>query len=322
MTTHNMKLHSVHSPREREELRNPSPAIRCGHNGIVGKKPQSSLLLAVWHKRITWKLAKIVGYLWCCIDTRHREIVLRNLEFAFGDELSEREREGICRGTFVHIACVLLELPYLLFLSRENVERIMTFSGLENLYAVVKKGKGILGMTSHFGNWELMALGFSLCYWPVNVVVRPLDNIFLDRLIDRIRSRGGNRTISKSGSARNIIRLLRQGKAVAFLIDQNVDWYEGVFVPFFKEIACTSKALATLALRTRLPVLPFYNFRRADGSYEVVFEPEVQLIRSGDSAADIKENTALFNRIIESYVRAHPEQWFWLHQRWKTRPGS
>ena len=108
---------------------------------------------------------------------------------------------------------------------------------------------------------------------------------------------------------------------MALLIDQNVDWYEGVFVPFFKEIACTSKALATLALRTDSLVLSVYNYREPDGRYHMVFQPEVEIIRSGDSAADVEQNTAHFNRIIEGYVREHPEQWFWLHQRWKTRPS-
>jgi len=271
--------------------------------------------------RIIWKLAEILGSLWHRIDAHHRGIAMRNLELAFGDELTEPEREAICRKTFIHLVCVLLELPFLFTLTADNVEHYMAFAGLENLYATVKKGKGVMVMASHFGNWELMSLAYSLRFWPFNVVVRPLDNPFLDRLIDRIRSRGGNRTIPKSGSALNIIRLLRRGEAVAFLIDQNVDWYEGVFVPFFKETACTSKALATLALRTGLPILPVYNFRRPDGRYQLIFEPEPQLIRTGDSLiADIEENTALFNRIIEGYVRGHPEQYLWLHQRWKTRP--
>jgi len=268
-----------------------------------------------------WKLAQLLGTLWFRLDARHREITRNNLRMAFGPELTEAQRETISRNTFIHLACVLLELPSLLKLNRSNLPRYIEFSGLEHLYAVKAKGTGALVMASHFGNWELMSLAVSLRFWPFNVVVRPLDNPTLDRWIDRIRSRGGNRTIPKSNSAMNILRLLRQGEAVAFLIDQNADWYEGVYVPFFREIACTNKALATLALRTGLPVLPVYNYRRPDGRYQMVFEPEVQLIRTGDSLlADVEENTALFNRIIEGYVRRHPEQWFWLHQRWKTRP--
>jgi len=285
-------------------------------------KPQNILLHALWQKRIIWKLAQFLGRFWHLIDIRHRRIAMRNLELAFGKELSEGEREAICRGAFIHLSCVLLELPCLFTIDADNVGRFITFSGIDNLFAAVNKGKGILAFTSHFGNWELMALAFSFRFWPFNVVVRPLDNDILNRLVDGLRSQGGNRTIPKNDSVRTVLRFLRQGKSLALLIDQNVDWYEGVFVPFFNEIACTSKALATLALRTGVPVLSIYNFRHSDGRYETVFEPEVQLIRTGDSVADIEENTALFNRIIEGYVRKHPEQWFWLHQRWKTRPQT
>jgi Kdo2-lipid IVA lauroyltransferase/acyltransferase len=283
--------------------------------------PRNSLLRALWRKGIIWKLAQIMGRLWHRIDFRHRRIVMHNLELAFGEELTKSEREAICRKTFIHLACVLLEFPCLVAIDVDNVDRFMTFSGSDNLYAAANKGTGILAFTAHFGNWELMALAFSLRFWPFHVVVRPLDNDILNRVVDGVRSRGGNRTIPKSDSVRTVLRLLRQHKSVALLIDQNVDWYEGVFVPFFNEVACTSKALATLALRMGLPVLPIFNFQHSDGRYETVFEAEVQLIRTGDSLiADIEENTALFNRIIEGYIRKHPEQYFWLHQRWKTRP--
>jgi Kdo2-lipid IVA lauroyltransferase/acyltransferase len=272
------------------------------------------------HHRITWKLANCLGRLWHALDRRHRMIALRNLDLAFGDELSKEAKQSICVNTFIHLSCVFLELPGLFRLNENNLDQYITFSGTEHLYAVLEKGKGILVMASHFGNWELMSLAFSMRYRPFYVVMRPLDNPVLNKWVVHLRTRGGNETISKGESARRIIRLLRRGEAVALLVDQNVDWYEGVFVPFFKEIACTSKALATLALRTDSLVLSVYNYREPDGRYHMVIQPEVEITRSKDSAADVEQSTALFNRIIEGYVRSHPEQWFWLHQRWKTRP--
>jgi KDO2-lipid IV(A) lauroyltransferase len=211
-------------------------------------------------------------------------------------------------------------MPYLRTLTAANVDRFATFVGAEHFKAALAKGKGLLFLTSHFGNWELMALAFSLKYRPAYIVVRPLDNPFLDRLIDRIRSRGGNQLVEKKGSVRRVLRLLRQGEIVALLMDQNVDWYDGVFVPFFKDIACTNKALTVMALRTGAPVVPVYNVRQPDGRYRVVFEPAIDMVKTGDKTRDIEENTALLNRIIENYVRRYPEQWFWVHQRWKTRP--
>ncbi len=245
------------------------------------------------------KLAHILGNLWHRIDARHRMVAMQNIELAFKDELTDARRRSLCQNTFIHLACVFLELPQLMTLTNDNLDAFITFSGVENLHAATKSGKGVLVMASHFGNWELMSLAFSIRYYPINVVARPLDNPLLDRLLHRIRSRGGNQILPKTGSARSIIRLLRQGKVVALLIDQNATWREGVYVPFFEEIACTNKALATLALRTGAPVVPVYNFRRADGRYEMIFEPEVQLIRSGDMTSDVEENIALFNRIIE-----------------------
>ena len=175
-------------------------------------------------------------------------------------------------------------------------------------------------MASHFGNWELMSLGCSYRYPPFNVVVRPLDNPQLNVLVNKLRTSGGNRFIPKKGSVREVLRLLHRREIVALLIDQNVDWYDGVFVPFFKDIACTNKALAVLALRTGAPVVPIHNVRRPDGRYEVIIGPEVPLIRTGDSISDTEENMARFNRIIEDYVRRDPDHWFWVHRRWKTRP--
>jgi len=275
---------------------------------------------AVMPLRFTWRLAEFLGRLWFRLDTRHRLIALNNLKLAWGDELTERERKNIAGRNFIHLAKVILELPYIRKVTPDEVDGFVAFDGLENLDAALKKGKGVLVMTTHFGNWELMALAFSLLYHPINIVIRPLDSPFLDTLIHNIRTRGGNKMIAKKGSVSKVLRLLAAGEAVGLLIDQNPAWYEGVFVPFFKEIACTNKALSSLALRTSAPVVPAYNVREPNGSYRIVFEPEVVLDRSGDARVDIEENTAKFNRIIESYVRRHPEQWFWVHQRWKTRP--
>jgi KDO2-lipid IV(A) lauroyltransferase len=266
------------------------------------------------------RLAECLGWIWRRVDRRHREIVLRNLKLAYGDELDQEKREAICRQVFNHFARVVLEIPYLWMLNPANVDEFATFSGLEHFEAARKKGKGILVFTAHFGNWEIMALAFSLRYYTINFVVRPLDNPDLDKLIDKVRCRTGNRTIPKKGSVRQLLRLIRQKEIVALLIDQNVDWYDGVFVPFFREIACTNKAAAILALRTGIPVVPILNARQPDGRYHVFVLPEVPLINTGDLIRDTEENIANFNRIIEQVVRRNPEQWFWMHQRWKTRP--
>ena len=269
--------------------------------------------------RFSWKLAEFLGRVWFQVDRRHRQIALSNLKIAWGDELREDERRTLACRNFIHLAQVLLELPYLRKLTPDNLDRFLAFDGVEHLKGALKKGRGVLVLASHFGNWELMALAFSLRYCPINIVVRPLDNSFLDNLITKMRTRGGNQLIPKKGSVRKMLRLLAAGEVVALLLDQNPAWYEGVFVPFFKEIACTNKTLSTIALRTGAPVIPAFNVKQPDGSYRIFVQPEVVLVRSGDTTRDVEENTAKFNKIIETYVRRYPEQWFWVHQRWKTR---
>ena len=270
--------------------------------------------------RFNCKLADFLGRVWFHLDRRHRQIALSNLKIARGEELSENERRAIARRNFIHLAQVLLELPYLRKLTPDDLDGYVAFHGVEHFERALKKGRGVLLLASHFGNWELMALAFSLRYRPVHIVVRPLDNLFLDTQIAKIRTRGGNQLIPKKGSVQKMLRLLKAGDAVALLLDQNPVWDEGVFVPFFNEIACTNKVLSIIALRTGAPVIPVFNLRQPDGTYRVFFEPEIVLSTSGDTTRDVEENTAKYNRIIETYVRSHPEQWFWVHRRWKTRP--
>ncbi|MFP5214170.1 MAG: lysophospholipid acyltransferase family protein, partial [Acidobacteriota bacterium] len=159
-------------------------------------------LLATIPRKRMWRFAEVAGKLWYRLDKRHRRIALDNLAMAYGDELTRARREEIARGVFDHLARVIFELPYLRTLSLENLDEFITFSGVENSDAALRKNKGLLVMTTHFGNWEMMALGFSMKHHPFNVVVRPLDNAVLDKAITDLRSRGGNRMIPKSESVK------------------------------------------------------------------------------------------------------------------------
>ncbi|RPJ34156.1 MAG: hypothetical protein EHM27_17500, partial [Deltaproteobacteria bacterium] len=149
---------------------------------------------------------------------------------------------------------------------------------------------------------------------------RPIDNPFVGRLVERLRTCTGNQGISKEKAMARILRVLKKGEAVGILLDQNVSWQEGVFVKFFGEWACTNEGLALLALKTGAAVVPGFNIRQPDGRYRVVFEPEISLIRTENKEHDLQVNTELFTGVIERYVREYPDHWLWLHQRWKTRP--
>ena len=254
------------------------------------------------------------------IDGRHRRIAKRNLALAF-EKKNGRERTEIARSAFRNMGRVMAEFSFTPRLNEENVSQYVLFEGEENFHRAREKGKGILFLTAHFGNWEWMAAAFPICFRsPCHVIVRPLDNRLLDGIVERLRTCTGNRTVPKQKSMGRILRLLRQGEVVGVLLDQNVAWQEGVFVKFFGELACTNAGLALLALKTGASVLPVFNSRQADGRYRVVIGPEIAVIRTGDKDLDVEKNTELFTSVIERYVREYPDHWFWLHQRWKTRP--
>ncbi len=261
-------------------------------------------------------IAKIVF----ALDVRHRRIAERNLAIAFPDR-NPAERRAIAERAFKNLGRVAAEFSAIARFEENNIHRYVWVEGVEHFHQAQQKGKGILFLTAHFGNWEWMAAGFSiLAHHNGYVIFRPLDNRFLDGLVNRLRTATGNQTIPKGKSMGRILRLVKAGQTIGILLDQNMAWQEGVFVNFFGELACTNIGMALLALRTGAPVIPIFNFRQPDGRYRVVVEPEVSLIRTGDKGLDIEKNTELFNRIIESHVRDYPDHWLWVHQRWKTRP--
>jgi KDO2-lipid IV(A) lauroyltransferase len=271
------------------------------------------LKLRIW-------LLEGLGQLLYALDGRHRRIVERNLAIAFRDR-THRERRKIARSVFRNLGRVMAEFSFIPRLNEHNLNRYLSVEGVENFHRAHEKGKGVLFLTAHFGNWEWMAAIFPLLVgYPCHVIVRPLDIQFIDRLVEGLRTRTGNHTVPKQKSMGRILHLLKEGKVIGVLLDQNVAWQEGVFVNFFGEPACTNIGMALLALKTGAPVLPSFNIRQKDGRYRVVIEPEIPLIRTGDKDSDVEKNTELFTRVIERYVREYPDHWFWLHQRWKTRP--
>jgi len=288
-----------------------------------GQSPVQGFLLSA----VNWIPLKVriwllegLSQLLFATDRRHRRIAERNLAVAFGKK-TDRERTQIARSAFRNMGRVMAEFSFTPRLNEENVSQYVFFEGGENFHRAREKGNGILFLTAHFGNWEWMAATFPIWFrCPCHVIVRPLDSRLLDGIVERLRTCTGNRTVPKEKSMGRILRLLRQGELVGVLLDQNVSWQEGVFVNFFGEPACTNTGLALLALKTGASVLPVFNFRQADGRYRVVIGPEIPVIRTGDKDTDVEKNTELFTSVIERYVHEYPDHWFWLHQRWKTRP--
>ena len=261
-----------------------------------------------------------LGNIWYALDPHHRLIAFENMRRAFAGEKDTAEIRRLVRANFVQFARLALELPSLLRLNKDNLHQFATVSGYHHLKGAIDQGKGVLMLTAHLGNWELMALGVSLIFkTPISVVARPLDYRPMDMLLTEIRCRTGNDVIDKKKGGPRIVRMLRKKRGVGILLDQNASWYDGVYVPFFGQTACTNKGLAVFALRYDVPVVPMFSFRQPDGRYKIMIDPPVDLIRTRELERDIIENTATFNRIMEKHIRMAPDSWLWVHNRWRKK---
>jgi len=243
-----------------------------------------------------------------------------NLRLAF-PEWTEAQRRRTTRMLVRHIGWMAAEFSQFPKYTRANIERVVVLDGFENFAAAERRGKGVLFLTGHMGAWELAPFAHALYGHPLHFLVRPVDNARVDALVNRYRCLSGNRPIDKNQSARTMLKILREGGTVGILADQNTSLEEGIFVDFFGIPASTTTGLARLALHTGAAVVPGYIYWDAAlRKYRLRFEPAIELVCSGNEAEDIRENTGRFTRAIEDYARRYPDQWLWVHRRWKTRP--
>ena len=248
---------------------------------------------------------------------RHAEI---NLRLAM-PELSADDRRRIRHGVFANLGRLLGEVSQFPRLRPENVSRVVVYEGLDNFQAAQAAGRGVLLLTGHIGAWELSVFSHSIYGHPMSFLARRVDNPLVERLAEGYRSRYGNRSIDKRGSVREVLRTLKLGGVVGVLADLNATREEGVFVDFFGLPACTTAGLATLALRTGAVVLPGYLIWDSEARiHRLHFEPPIETINTGNQKADTIENTARYTKALEAIIRRHPDQWLWIHRRWRTRP--
>jgi KDO2-lipid IV(A) lauroyltransferase len=243
-----------------------------------------------------------------------RSVGLKNLSFAFS-EIDVEEHHRILDGVFASIARMLVALARFPSLNATNIGQWISYEGLENYLQAKQAGRGILIATAHLGNWELSAFAHAWMTEPMNVMVRPLDNPLIDRIVEQRRTLSGNHLIYKKDAARAVISALRGNEAVGILIDQNTSAPEGVFINFFGRLACVGTAFVKLAQHTKAPVIPgFALWEKTKKRYVLRFYPAVEI--TGDLLADTQRIHSVFEQIIRQY----PDQWMWIHRRWKTRP--
>jgi KDO2-lipid IV(A) lauroyltransferase len=244
----------------------------------------------------------------------------RNLQLAF-PEKSENERRQLLRACFAGFGRQLGLFSKFGSSGREELLRVTEWRGLEHLEAVKATRKPLILFTGHIGAWEMSSFGFSLRGHPFSFLVRRIDNSKVEQLVDRIRTRFGNQSVDKRGAARPMLNILKSGGTLGLLVDLNTLDEEAIFVDFFGVPASTTFMVAKLALRTNASLLPvFVPWDEKRGKYIVDILPEVTLAPTGSETEDIRALTAKITRTVEDYIRQYPEQWLWIHKRWKTRP--
>lgn len=249
-----------------------------------------------------------------------RETAMFNLKLAFPDWTDEQRTETI-RGMNRQVGWMIGEFSQFPKYTAERIREIVVIDGAENFAEAQRRGRGVLFLTGHMSAWELAPFAHARYGHPLHFLVRPIANRRIDALINGYRCLSGNRPIEKNRSARAILKVLGDGGTVGILSDHNTSLDEGVFVDFFGTPASTTSGLARIALRTGAAVVPgFLRWDDASQKYRLGFESAVELSHSDDEEADVHENTQRFTRVIENYVREHPDQWLWVHKRWKTRP--
>jgi Kdo2-lipid IVA lauroyltransferase/acyltransferase len=279
-------------------------------------------LFGVLPRQAARRLGAGVGMLAWALFPRLRRVGQRNLAMVYSDWPPERRTKTL-RQLYRTLGWQLAEFCHLSRYTRENVASFTRCEGLEHYLEARDQGRGVLIITGHLGAWELSSFYHSLMGYPMSMVIRRLDNPLVDSLVNQVRCLHGNRVLHKDDFARGLLSAMRAGETVGILMDTNMTPPQGVFVPFFGIDACTASGLARVALRTGAAVLPGYMvWEEAEKKYVLRFEPPIPLQRTGDEEADIVSNTARFTHAIEKAVRSYPEQWLWLHRRWKTRPAG
>ncbi len=271
-------------------------------------------------RRIARAVGAAIGWIAFVALGRLRGVGVTNLRLAY-PEWSEQQRERTLREVYRNLGYLLSEFCLMDGYRAEEAGEFIRYEGLDHFLAAQATGKGVLVLTGHLGAWELSSFYHSLVGYPMGLVIRRLDNPLVDEFVNRLRCLHGNRVIHKDDFARGLISAMRAGETVGILMDTNMTPPQGLFVPFFGSEACTASGLAKVALKTGAAVLPGFLVRDGESSrYVLRFGEQMELTRTGDFTADVAENTARFTATIEQYIRQTPEQWLWMHRRWKTRP--
>lgn len=273
-------------------------------------------------RRARWSLGKLAGSLLFALDARHRAVTLSNLDIAFGDSKTPQEKYTIARDTFRHFGTMLFEMISLGNAPWRKMGQLVEFEGVELYERARAKGRGVLMVGAHYGNWEIHAVAHGFRFKPMSVVARQLDNPHYNRWLERIRNMPGNGVIYKQQALTQVMRSIKDGETVGVVVDQNVTLEDGIFIDFFGRKAASTPVASLIGLKTGAVLVPVFAFPLPNGRYRCVYEQPID----PEDYANIDRDRAVFEmtqqcaKVLENYVRRNPQFWLWMHRRWKTRP--
>ena len=267
-------------------------------------------------RRITLVIGGWLGTLAFWLAPQHRELACDHLRCSL--TLSDERRvRTIAKQCFQHLGKTVVEFMQFPRLDRAQIQRYVTFEGVEHVEQALAEGKGAIILTGHFGNWELLAASISATVAPLTPIVRELRSPRLNALVSRYREKAGYATIDRDTGIRQALQCLRRNELLGIVADVDTT-VSGVFVDFFGRRAYTPYSPVAIALKTGATILPTFIIRQPDGSHRAIIEPPLALKRTDTKEKDLVINTQKFTKIIESYIRQYPTQWIWMHRRWKT----
>ncbi len=265
-----------------------------------------------WLRRIATAFAYIV----CVVVPSRQHLAQENIRLTFGDRFDERQRRHIARQATVNMCKTMMELLKMRYIGPQQLKQMVTLRGQEHLRTALEKGNGVILLTGHFGNWELGGARLAAEGFPIVVIARDANEQFTANLINQARQHHGERILARE-DLREMLRVLRDNNCLAILPDQHTA-VGGVVVDFLGRPAATPAGPATLALRTGCAIVPLFGLRRPDGTVDGYILPAVELVETGNRDHDIVENTRILNEILGEQIKRYPEQWLWLHRRWKV----
>lgn len=272
--------------------------------------------------RVGLCIAGILGTLAFYALPRYRRIAIENLNLAFAGEKTPHQIRKIAKDMFKNLAMNALEMVNFRKINKSNIGRFVSIKNSEIAKEAYRKGKGIVVITAHIGNWELMASALRLNGYPGAAVGRRIYFDKYDKYLNSLRRLHDVEIVYRDESPRKALKILRENKILGVVADQDVDSVDGVFVNFFGRPAYTPVGPVALAKASGAPLVPTFIVRTGPGRHTLVFEKPIELVDTGDRGRDIVINTQKWSDVVESYIRQYPDQWVWLHRRWKTKKAK